>query len=435
MSFGFGLGDFIAAIQFANKIRKEFIDAPNQFKAISDEYVFENKIMALANFCNYIALEDFRLQLEIPMLPFQESGHESNDFLRQDLESIDKYCHSVLAELQQIIEKNVELGDQAGNSSLRIKRMWKRLKWDADGIKGLRFRINKSSSLLNAFNLRLTQNNVVKLLQHKEDEERRIVLDWITPIDYTSEQNDFIARRQLGTGKWLLNSIEFQEWLKTKQRTLFCPGIPGAGKTILTSIVIENLQEQIQNNSNIGISYVYCNFRRKKNQKAEDLLLSLLKQLTQGQCFLPESVKALYDHHKEKRTRPSFDEISKTFQSVAVIYSRTFIIVDALDECQESNGSRTRFLKEVFAIQAKCGANIFATSRFIPDITTKFIDSISREIRAHDEDIGTYLDSYISKSELKLLKDIREEIKTKIIEAVGGMYAFHYINLFIKLLG
>lgn len=39
MSFGFSVGDFIAAIELASKIRKEFVDAPNQFKAISDEYV------------------------------------------------------------------------------------------------------------------------------------------------------------------------------------------------------------------------------------------------------------------------------------------------------------------------------------------------------------------------------------------------------------
>ncbi len=38
MSFGFSVGDFIAAIELAKKIRKEFIDAPGQFKDISDEY-------------------------------------------------------------------------------------------------------------------------------------------------------------------------------------------------------------------------------------------------------------------------------------------------------------------------------------------------------------------------------------------------------------
>jgi hypothetical protein len=39
MSFGFSIGDFVTAIQLANKIRKEFVEAPSQFKAVSDEYV------------------------------------------------------------------------------------------------------------------------------------------------------------------------------------------------------------------------------------------------------------------------------------------------------------------------------------------------------------------------------------------------------------
>jgi hypothetical protein len=37
MSFGFGLGDFIAAAQLADSVRKQFVDAPSQFKAIFDE--------------------------------------------------------------------------------------------------------------------------------------------------------------------------------------------------------------------------------------------------------------------------------------------------------------------------------------------------------------------------------------------------------------
>ncbi len=37
MSFGFSVADFLAAIELVNKIRKEFVDAPSQFKDISDE--------------------------------------------------------------------------------------------------------------------------------------------------------------------------------------------------------------------------------------------------------------------------------------------------------------------------------------------------------------------------------------------------------------
>jgi hypothetical protein len=39
MSFGFSVSDFIVAIELTNKIQREFVDVPSQFKAISDEYV------------------------------------------------------------------------------------------------------------------------------------------------------------------------------------------------------------------------------------------------------------------------------------------------------------------------------------------------------------------------------------------------------------
>ncbi len=37
MTFGFRVGDVIKALELANEIRTRFVDAPGQFKAISDE--------------------------------------------------------------------------------------------------------------------------------------------------------------------------------------------------------------------------------------------------------------------------------------------------------------------------------------------------------------------------------------------------------------
>jgi hypothetical protein len=301
--------------------------------------------------------------------------------------------------------------------------VWKRLKWDQDYINELRDRIDTNIGLLNALNGRITRDNVVRLVQYRENQETQAVLDWITPIDYAPQQNDFINRRQAGTGQWLLDSVEFQEWVKYKQRTLWCPGIPGAGKTILTAIIIEYLCEQYRNDPSVGISYLYCNFRRHQEQKAEDLLASLLKQLAKGQSSLPDSVKSLYESHKNKQTRPSFDEMSRTLRSVTANYSKVFIIIDAIDECQVENGCRTRFLAGIFGIQAECGINIFATSRFnIPEIMAHFNHDMSIEIRARNEDVAKYLDEHISQSGSVLLKANQHEIRSRIIAAVDGMY-------------
>jgi NACHT domain len=258
-------------------------------------------------------------------------------------------------------------------------------------------------------------------LQRDEDIE---ILSWLTPIDYSPQHGDFLRRRQPGTGQWLLNSAQYQDWLTTSKQTLFCPGIPGAGKTILTSIVVDDLNAQFSNNSTIRIGYIYCNFQRKEEQKIDDLLASLLKQLSQGQSPLPRSVKDLYNRHKNNCTKPSQDEISRTLQSVAAMYSRVFIVVDALDECQASNGCRAKFLSETFSLQSKCAANVFATSRFIPEITERFKNNIALEIRASGEDVRKYLDGHMFQLPGFVSRnlELQEEIKTTILKAVDGMY-------------
>jgi hypothetical protein len=340
------------------------------------------------------------------------------------LEVIDKGCRNVLDELERILDKYSELGSEYASVGKRIKRGWKRLNWKPEDIDELRSRVITNITLLNAFNGRLTQDNVVKLVRHQEDQGRQTVLDWLTPVDYATQQSDFISRREAGTGQWLLESAEFQAWVKTSQQVLFCPGIPGAGKTILSSIVVDYLYANFQKDTNTGIAYLYCNFRRQDEQNADGLLASLLKQLAQGLYPLPESVKSLYDSHKTNRTRPAYNELSSTLQSVSALYSRSFIVVDALDECQTSGGCRTKLLTEIFVLQAKSGANIFSTSRFIPEIEVQFKNSMRLEIQASDHDVQRYLDGHMSELPTCVLRNskLQDEIKAAIVRAVNGMY-------------
>lgn len=220
-------------------------------------------------------------------------------------------------------------------------------------------------------------------------------------------------------------SKKFQTWVDQPKQILFCPGIPGAGKTIATSIVIHHLQKNFRDDVSVGVAYVYCNFRQHQQQHPEDLLLSLLKQIIRGMTSVPTCVERLYGDQTRKGTRPTFKEITDVFVSVVAGFSRTFIIIDALDECNICDGARSKFMSTIFELHAQTSANIFATSRFIPDIEKEFKKRGAdwMEIRANDEDVRRYLDGHKSQFRSFVLEDpeLEEKVKATIVKAADGM--------------
>ena len=143
------------------------------------------------------------------------------------------------------------------------------------------------------------------------------------------------------------------------------------GKTIIACSIINDLLLQFRHKKDIGIAYIYFSYRLKGKQEIYDLLASLLRQLSQERSPVPETVSVLYDKHKHGSTIPSLEEISKALHSVAALYQRVYIVVDALDEFEKS-GTRARFLSELFSLRDKNRVQIFVTSRFISEITEQF---------------------------------------------------------------
>ncbi|KAH7006825.1 hypothetical protein EDB80DRAFT_577638, partial [Ilyonectria destructans] len=196
---------------------------------------------------------------------------------------------------------------------------------------------------------------------------------------------------------------------------------------MLTSIVVDDLIAKFANDNSVGIAFLYCNFRRHHEQKADDLIASLLKQLSERQSSLPVGVKSLYYSHNEKRTRPLYDEILRNLTFLAAQHTRVFFVVDALDECQVT----TRLLMELFNLQTKCRVNIFATSRPIPEIKEKFKGLPHLEVSATDEDVRRYLEGRIGQlqSFVQENRELQKDITTGIAEAVDGMFLLAQIYL------
>ncbi|KAI0449366.1 hypothetical protein F5B21DRAFT_494476 [Xylaria acuta] len=275
------------------------------------------------------------------------------------------------------------------------------------------------------------EENVEALKSKANSKEDLKVLDWISQVDYGPQQSDFFRRAQPGTCQWFLNSVKYQDWLNTVTKTLFCPGIPGAGKTVLASIVINDLWRRFRKNNSIGIVYIYCNFRHKDEQTLEGLKSIVLKQLAERQSPLPEGLKSLYRDHKAARTRLSPEELSNALHYAFAAYSRVYIVTDALDECEASGGCRDRFLSEIFNAQSNGKVSFMATSRDNPEIQDKFKGSAILEIRANNDDVERYLDDHMLAlpAFIKDDFDLRQYIKTGISRAADGMFLLAQLHL------
>src|ERR1700712_1045056 len=102
---------------------------------------------------------------------------------------------------------------------------------------------------------------------------------WLSPSDFAAQQHDFISRKEEGTGQWFLDSAEFKAWQQGPEKTLFCPGIPGAGKTMIAAIAIDHLYKRSRSEE-IGVAYLFCNYKAQQVQTSTALLAVVLKQLT-----------------------------------------------------------------------------------------------------------------------------------------------------------
>jgi Cdc6-like AAA superfamily ATPase len=212
----------------------------------------------------------------------------------------------------------------------------------------------------------------------------------------------------------------FTAWRNGDIRTLFCPGIPGAGKTIITSVVIECIWSA-QYDRESGVAFLYCNYERKNEQTPEALLAILLRQLVEHHPSIPNSVKLLYASHTREKTRPSLQNLYDTLCDVAKGYKRLFLVVDALDEC--SDDTRRAVLLQLRNLQKMTGCLLIATSRYLDTLEQEFKGDAQIKIQADAGDVDSYLDGQrATLSEcLKADSALWQTVKDRIVGTVDGM--------------
>lgn len=155
----------------------------------------------------------------------------------------------------------------------------------------------------------------------------------------------------------------------------------------------------------------------------DNLLASLLKQLAQEHDSIPDALLKIYEHHRERNTPPSVDEVFEALSSVIEAYKEVFFIVDALDECPEE--VRWGLVEKLQSFQPK--VRLMITSRYLDSIAEELADFGQFEIKANKADIELFIDYQIRKNRnlrrtVEKSPTLRRDMKIAVVKTAENMY-------------
>lgn len=268
--------------------------------------------------------------------------------------------------------------------------------------------------------LPVIQSGVDAIRQQHDAAKHRTLLEWTSASDYPAQQSDIIKRREQGTGQWFLDAHEVSRWLDEPKATLFCPGIPGAGKTMISAIAIDHLLNTAQHSTH-GVAYVYCNYKAQEEQDESSMLAAILKQLVSGRPSAIEHIERLHEKHADRGTKPSAGEITNALRNVLSHFPYVYVVIDALDECKK--GNRHQLLAKLKELQAGRDVRLLVTARFIPDIEDAFRAALMLEVQASKEDVKRFIAGQIYRLPTCIQRNaaLQDMVQETIPNAVDGM--------------
>jgi hypothetical protein len=256
------------------------------------------------------------------------------------------------------------------------------------------------------------------------------VRKWLSAPDPSMNYQKALKQCQDDTGLWFLECDQYAKWKTDAVLFLWLHGIPGCGKTTLSSTILEDVLQHCNNDSGKVVAYFYFDFNDVQKQNPELMLCSLICQLSQQCIKIPASLDTLFSSCDSGQRQPSIHELVEVMQQMIQDFPHVYIVLDALDECSERT-ELTDILETIAAWRLK-NLHVLVTSRRERDIESSletFIDQqnvICLQSELVDRDIQKYVQQRLS-DDKKLGKwgeDLRQEIEAALVKGAHGMYGF-----------
>ncbi|KAI1577402.1 vegetative incompatibility protein HET-E-1 [Pyrenophora tritici-repentis] len=280
------------------------------------------------------------------------------------------------------------------------------------------------------------------ILKHKgrsQDQEEKLnkIRSWLSAPNPSTNYHKAHKQRQAKTGVWLLEGEQFTRWKESAASRLWLYGIPGCGKTILSSTIIEHLLQHCYDDTSMVTAYFYFDFNDTQKQDPKLMLRSLLYQLLQSSVVIPKGVDALISSCENGKRQPSLHTLLEVTRQAMQEFTQVYVILDALDECTQR--SELMDMLETVARWQLNGLHLLMTSRKERDIERSLEsyvgeeDTICLQRDVVDKDIQRYVQQRLrdDKGLAKWNKDaaIRQEIEAALMSGARGMFRWAVCQL------
>lgn len=151
------------------------------------------------------------------------------------------------------------------------------------------------------------------------------IIKWLEHTNPSEIHNRSRSLYEAHTGKWVLRSAGWAGFVSGRHRALWVHGIPGAGKTILCSNLIEKLRSK--QGRRTGWAYYYCYFGRNQDETGP-LLRWITAQLCNQAGLVPRALAEAY----RERHEPDTDTLLSILEAVLQPLDAAFVMIDAIDE-------------------------------------------------------------------------------------------------------
>ncbi|KAH6907823.1 hypothetical protein BKA70DRAFT_1189322 [Coprinopsis sp. MPI-PUGE-AT-0042] len=256
------------------------------------------------------------------------------------------------------------------------------------------------------------------------------ILEWVP--NYRDIHIANLGRATEGTGPCFEEWERFCDWMSVRGvlKTMWGSGMPGAGKTIFASIVINEVEARAKASERpICVGYIYFRYSDHTTATVRDFLLVLVKQTIERHADCLPIFNEVFARHIREKTLPSECELVQLLRRFSEVIAATFYFLDALDEAPPD--VQFDLLEKLSTLNVK----IFITSRPLANLDACFPEAHRFSIRAQDHDLELHIAKEIARNPLlrSILNEggptLRDKITSTIKMKCGGMFLHASLQL------